>query len=65
MPFLLRAAVGLAVAGLAGPGLAQYRVGTIEITGSPADEPSPYSWLMGEAGPTLDGIVLANPPDGV
>jgi protease IV len=59
MPSFFRAVLGLAVAGLAGPGMAQYRVGSIEIAGSPADEPSPYAWLMGEAAPTLDTIVLA------
>lgn len=53
------AAMVLSVLLAAGAALGQgaYRVGSLEITGSPADEPSPYAWLMGEPEPTLDDIV--------
>ncbi|MGD1916842.1 MAG: signal peptide peptidase SppA [Phycisphaerales bacterium] len=35
------------------------RVGLLEITGTPAEAPSPLAWLFGEEEPTLSGLVDA------
>jgi protease-4 len=48
-------AVALAATGAWG----QYRVGSLEVSGAPADEPGPFAWLMGEEDLTLDEIVTA------
>lgn len=38
---------------------ARERIGLLEITGTPADAPSPLAWLFGEAEPTLSDLVAA------
>ncbi len=40
-------------------GQARERVGLLEITGTPAEAPSPLAWLFGEEEPTLSGLVAA------
>jgi protease-4 len=56
---LVRWMLGLAGAAMIAPAAAQHRVGTLEISGTPADEPSPFAWLTGEPEPTLEALLEA------
>lgn len=49
--------VGLAAA--AAPGLAQSKIGMLELKGAPLEKPSELAWLLGTAEPTLRELVEA------